>query len=172
LFNFSIITSIFPSALKTALFLPFQPISILPALSKGLERLICDVLFGRILGPRTQSAGSSANIIRMFINVLGDHIRNCKFVHLYADDLQIYAIWMGWEQKQDSGYRLHDTRADRGQKASAAIGFIKATGSHHIKKASISLKMYLKRLAILEKASISLKKSLQIIEIFKKAPNF
>jgi hypothetical protein len=75
-------------------------------------------------------------------------------------------------QKQDSGYRLRDTRADWGQKASAAISFIKATGSHHIKKASISLKMYLKRLAILEKASISLKKSLQIIEIFIKAPNF
>jgi hypothetical protein len=54
MFNFSIITFTFPSALKTALFLPlskcgsstgfsdFRPICILPALSKGLERLICD----------------------------------------------------------------------------------------------------------------------------------
>jgi hypothetical protein len=39
-------------------------------------------------------------------------------------------------------------------------------------KTSIQLKMYLKKLAILEKASISLKKSSIIIEIFIKAPNF
>jgi hypothetical protein len=53
LFNFSINTSTFPSAWKTALVLPlpkcgyptglsdFRPISILPVLSKGFERLIC-----------------------------------------------------------------------------------------------------------------------------------
>jgi hypothetical protein len=35
--------------------------------------------------------------------------------------------------------------------------------SHHFEKASTSLKMYLKSLAILERASISLKKSSKII---------
>jgi hypothetical protein len=54
LFNFSITISTFPSAWKTALVLSlpkcgspiglfdFRPISILPVLSKGFERLICD----------------------------------------------------------------------------------------------------------------------------------
>jgi hypothetical protein len=54
LFNFSITTSTFASAWKTALVLPlskcgsptglsdFRPISIFPVLSKGFERLICD----------------------------------------------------------------------------------------------------------------------------------
>jgi hypothetical protein len=36
---------------------------------------------------------------------------------------------------------------------------IAGTASHHFKKASFSLKMYLKSLTIFEKASISLKKS-------------
>jgi hypothetical protein len=49
---------------------------------------------------------------------------------------------------------------------------IAGKASHHFKKASIPLKMYLKSLAILEKASISLKKSSKIIEIFIKAPLF
>jgi hypothetical protein len=53
--------------------------------------------------------------------------------------------------------------------ASAAIGFIKATDAER-KKNSISLKMYLKSLAILEKASISLRNSSKIIEILIKAP--
>jgi hypothetical protein len=44
--------------------------------------------------------------------------------------------------------------------------------SHHFKKASIPLKMYLNSLTILEKALISLKKSSKIIEIFIKAPQF
>jgi hypothetical protein len=39
------------------------------------------------------------------------------------------------------------------------------------KKASIPLKMYLKKL-VLENASISLKKSSKIVEIFMKAPHF
>jgi hypothetical protein len=50
--------------------------------------------------------------------------------------------------------------------------------SHHFKNALISLKMYLKTLAILEKASISLKKSSTTVEIlhffenvFKKPQN-
>jgi hypothetical protein len=42
-----------------------------------------------------------------------------------------------------------------------AIEFKKA--SHRFEKASISLKMYLKSIAILEKASISLKKFSKII---------
>jgi hypothetical protein len=46
----------------------------------------------------------------------------------------------------------------RGQRAFAAIGFIKATGTMR-KKPHIPLKMYLKSFAILEKASISLKKN-------------
>jgi hypothetical protein len=49
---------------------------------------------------------------------------------------------------------------------------IAGIASHHFKKASISLKMYLKSLAILEKASISLKSLKKILEIFIKAPNF
>jgi hypothetical protein len=45
--------------------------------------------------------------------------------------------------------------------------------SHHFKKASIPLKMYLKSLAILEKATICLKKFSKIIEIFiYKSPTF
>jgi hypothetical protein len=44
--------------------------------------------------------------------------------------------------------------------------------SHHLKKASIPLAMYLKSLAILEKASIYLKKSSKITEIFIRAPHF
>jgi hypothetical protein len=44
--------------------------------------------------------------------------------------------------------------------------------THHFKKASIPLKMYLKVLAILEKASISLKKPSKIFESFIKAPHF
>jgi hypothetical protein len=44
--------------------------------------------------------------------------------------------------------------------------------SHHFKKASIPLKMYLKSLAILGKVSNSLKKSSKIVEIFIKAPHF
>jgi hypothetical protein len=47
-----------------------------------------------------------------------------------------------------------------------------AAASHHFKKTSFQLNMYLKSLAILEKASISLKKSSKIIEIFIKAPHF
>jgi hypothetical protein len=54
------------------------------------------------------------------------------------------------------GSKSDTTRADWGQKSSAAIGFIEAT-------ASISLKMYLKSLAILEKASE--KASQKIIEV-------
>jgi hypothetical protein len=54
--------------------------------------------------------------------------------------------------------------ADWDQKVWAAIGFAG--------KASISLKMYLKSIAILEKASISLKKFSKIIEIFTKASHF
>jgi hypothetical protein len=45
-------------------------------------------------------------------------------------------------------------------------------GSHHFKKASIPLNMYLKRIAIIAKFSISLKKSSKIFEIFIKAPYF
>jgi hypothetical protein len=44
--------------------------------------------------------------------------------------------------------------------------------SHHIKKATILLKIFLKILVILEKASISLKKSSKIIEFFTKASHF
>jgi hypothetical protein len=68
LFNFSITTSTFPSAWKTALVLPlpkcgsptglsdFRPISILPVLFKGFERLICNQFVdyldsGRLLSP-------------------------------------------------------------------------------------------------------------------------
>jgi hypothetical protein len=62
------------------------------------------------------------------------------------------------------------------QKASAAIGFIKATETlwkkPHITSKKPQLKMYLKSLTILEKASIHLKKSSKIIEIFKRAQHF
>jgi hypothetical protein len=44
--------------------------------------------------------------------------------------------------------------------------------SHHFKKASIPIKMYLKSLAILEKASNYLKNSSKIIKIFIKALHF
>jgi hypothetical protein len=43
--------------------------------------------------------------------------------------------------------------------------------SHHFKKASIPIKIYLKSFAILEKASIFLKQSSKIVEIFIKAPH-
>jgi hypothetical protein len=61
---------------------------------------------------------------------------------------------------------LHGNRLYKGHR-----NFAKK-GSHHFKKASTPLKMYLKILAIFEKASISLKKSARMIKIFKKAPNF
>jgi hypothetical protein len=69
------------------------------------------------------------------------------------------------------------TRDGLGQKASAAIDYkghrdIAEKASHHFKKASIPLKMYLKILEILEKASISLKESSKIVKIFIKAPHF
>jgi hypothetical protein len=65
------------------------------------------------------------------------------------------------------------TRDGLGKKASAAIGFIKATETLRRKPhTTIPLKMYFKSLEILEKASISLKKSLKITEIFIKALNF
>jgi hypothetical protein len=59
--------------------------------------------------------------------------------------------------------------AEWGQKIFAAIG-LKRPQRHC--GASIPLKMYLKRLAILEKASIFLKKSSKIFEMFIKAPHF
>jgi hypothetical protein len=73
---------------------------------------------------------------------------------------------------------MFGTGADWGQKASAAISFIKATETlwkkPHVtlKKARTPLKMYLKIFGILGKASISLKKYLKIIEIFIKALHF
>jgi hypothetical protein len=67
----------------------------------------------------------------------------------------------GLEPKSLRGNRYYKDHKDIAEKA-----------SHHFKKASIPLKMYLKSLAILEKASISLKKSSKIIEIFIKARNF
>jgi hypothetical protein len=67
--------------------------------------------------------------------------------------------------------------ADWGQKASTAIGFMKATETlrkkpHITLKSLCSTKNVIKSLAILEKASISLKKSSKIVEIFIKAPHF
>jgi hypothetical protein len=61
---------------------------------------------------------------------------------------------------------LHDNRFNKDHR------YLAEKTSHHFKNVSISLKMYLKNLAILEKASISLKKSSKIIEIFIKAPYY
>jgi hypothetical protein len=88
-------------------------------------------------------------------------------------------------QQHDRGRLRKSSVADWCQKASTAIGFIKASETlrrnlhitlkkpqfHYkcIEKASTPLKMYLKSLAILEKASISLEKSSKIIEIVIKA---
>jgi hypothetical protein len=67
----------------------------------------------------------------------------------------------GLGQRSLRGNRFYQGHRDIPEKA-----------SHHFKKVSIPLKMYLKSLAILKKASISLKKSSKIIEIFIKAPYF
>jgi hypothetical protein len=58
----------------------------------------------------------------------------------------------------------------RGKRFHTGHRDIMETASHHFKKASVPLKIYLKSLTILEKASISLKKSSKIMEIFIKAP--
>jgi hypothetical protein len=71
----------------------------------------------------------------------------------------------------DSFYS-HTSRGELGSKSLRVKRFYKGHRyitekiSHHFKKASIPLKMYLKSLAILEKASISLIKSSKIIQIF------
>jgi hypothetical protein len=61
----------------------------------------------------------------------------------------------GMEPKSLRGNRFYKDHRNIAEKA-----------SHYFKKASIPLKMYLKRLAILQKASISLKNTSKIIEIF------
>jgi hypothetical protein len=57
--------------------------------------------------------------------------------------------------------KLYKGHRDIGEKA-----------SHHITKASIPLKMYLKSLEILDKTSIYLNKFSKIVVIFIKAPLF
>jgi hypothetical protein len=65
------------------------------------------------------------------------------------------------EIKSLRGNRFYKDHRDIAEKA-----------SHHFKKASIPLTMYLKCHEILEKTSIFLKKSSKIIDIFIKAPHF
>jgi hypothetical protein len=70
------------------------------------------------------------------------------------------------KQKRTGSKRLPSNRSYKNHRD------IAKKASHHIKKATILLKIYLKILVILEKASISLKKSSKIIEFFTKTSHF
>jgi hypothetical protein len=108
--------------------------------------------------------------IKNFVLRLQLHLRLLK---IYFSELLIKCLIKKWITRFFNPFLsrfFFRLRCYWGQKASAAIGFIKATDIAI--KELIPLKMYLKSFAILKRASIPLKAYSKIIEIFIKAPHF